>query len=273
MTDIYSAADAAKATFQALMEQVSGTKEINLSTGFDRLDSHLYGFQPGKVTVLASQPSIGKTAYALNIVRNMLHKDSTKSLLYCSSDLDHIQLLLRFFCIECGLEASKLLQGELCCKQNLQEITSAGTWIKDLPLWINPSCGISVEELKRKIRRFQKKHPLDLIIIDSLELLKYQEPSTAVKTIRQIAKEYQLPILLLTTCYGKNKRCQLHDLPDGIVDNSDTIMFLERERKQMTDGEKAPAELIIARNTCGFTGTIPMEYEVKTMIFSEVNTD
>jgi len=272
MSKIYSSKDAARETFQRLTDLLSGTMKPGIQTGFKRLDANLHGFQPGTVTVLASKPSIGKTAYALNIVWSIFHNDKNVRILYYSLDLDHIQLMTRLLCMESGLEVSRIQQSDFS-PDDVSRLTAPATWAKDLPLWIDPSCGISIEELDRKIREFLAKQPLDLIVIDPLELLKYEETPTAVKTIRQIAKEFQIPILLLATCHSRNKHCKIQDLAEGIADTSDTVMFLERERKPLTDGKKAPVELVIARNTCGFTGTIQMEYEPQTMIFAEIKQE
>ncbi|MDD3155852.1 MAG: DnaB-like helicase C-terminal domain-containing protein, partial [Victivallaceae bacterium] len=130
------------------------------------MDSIFGGFQKGKLLVLSSRPSIGKTALTLNIVRNMLKSETSSRILYCSGELDETEVMARLLCLEAQISIMEII--DEMKPASAKKLADAVARLKGLPLWIHPCCGANVSDFAGQIHDFSSSHPIDLIVIDSL---------------------------------------------------------------------------------------------------------
>src|SRR5699024_3146672 len=190
------------------------------------LDRMTSGFQPDQLIILAARPSVGKTAFALNIAQNVGTKSKVPVVIF-SLEMGAVDLVFRMICAEGNIHASNLKTGQLT-EEEWKSFTVATDTLKDAPIFIDDSAGIKVSEIRAKCRRLkQENDDLGLIVIDYLQLIegngkenRQQEVSEISRQLKMLAKELECPIIALSQLsrgleQRQNKRPILSDIRES----------------------------------------------------------
>ena len=255
------------------IEQASRNKSAitGIPTGFTDLDYKLSGLQPSDLVLVAARPSMGKTAFVLNIAQYAaLRKNYTVAIF--SLEMSKEQLVNRLFAMESRVDSQALRTGNLSDTDWDKLVESVGI-IGSSRLIIDDTPGISVSELRSKCRKFKLEYGLDLIIIDYLQLMsggkrssesRQQEISEISRSLKAIAREIGAPVIALSQLSRavesrNDKRPMLSDLRESgaIEQDADVVMFIYRDDYYNKDTENPNiAEIIIAKQRNGPTGTV-----------------
>ena len=245
-----------------------------MPTGFIDLDYKTSGFQPSDLILIAARPSMGKTAFVLNIAEYMAFR-SNETVAVFSLEMSKEQLVNRLFALESRVDSQILRTGNLSDGDWASLIEAAGT-IGRSNLIIDDTPGISVSELRSKCRKYKLEHNLGIIMIDYLQLMqgsrrsesRQQEISDISRSLKEIARELQVPVVALSQLsraveQRPDHRPMLSDLRESgaIEQDADVVMFLYRDDYYNHDTEKKDvAQVIIAKQRNGPIGTIELAW-------------
>ena len=248
-----------------------------LACGFYDLDSLTQGFQKSDLIILAGRPSMGKTAFVLNITENIL-KNYKLPIIFFSLEMSKEQLIYRLLSNETGVSQTRLKLGNLY-KEDWNKLKNSIQIYSKLPFFINDQSNITISDIRSKIKKiiFEQSH-IGLIVIDYLQLLlnskiktenRVQELSQITRSLKGIAKEFQIPIIALSQLSRNvenriNKRPILSDLRESgsIEQDADLVLMLYRENYYNSIIEKTtPAELIIAKHRNGPLGVVNLTFQ------------
>ena len=244
------------------------------ATGFIDLDYKTAGFQNSDLILIAARPSMGKTAFVLNIAEYMaFHSNETVAIF--SLEMSKEQLVNRLFSLESHVEAQNLRTGNLSDSDWSSLIEAAGI-IGKSTLIIDDTPGISVANLRSKCRKYKLEHNLGIIMIDYLQLMtgsrraesRQQEISDISRSLKEIARELQVPVVALSQLsraveQRPDHRPMLSDLRESgaIEQDADVVMFLYRDDYYNHDTDKKNvAEVIIAKQRNGSIGTVELAW-------------
>ena len=247
-----------------------------IPTGFIDLDYKLSGLQPADLVLVAARPSMGKTAFVLNIAQYMAFKKD-KGVAIFSLEMSKEQLVNRLFSLESQVDAQALRTGNMKDSDWEKLIEGAGI-IGKSNLIIDDTPGISVSELRSKCRKYKLEHGLDIVIIDYLQLMtgsvgknsesRQQEISEISRSLKGLARELNVPVVALSQLSRAvesrpDKRPMLSDLRESgaIEQDADVVMFIYRDEYYNKDSEfKKQAEIIIAKQRNGPVGTVNLAW-------------
>lgn len=244
-----------------------------VATGFIDLDYRTAGMQPSDLILVAARPSMGKTAFVLNIAQYVAFKQNQTVAIF-SLEMSKEQLVNRLFSMESKVDSQHLRTGNLSDEEWEKLIESAGL-IGKSNLIIDDTPGISISELRSKCRKYKLEHHLDMIIIDYLQLMsgsgrgtdsRQQEISDISRSLKALARELNVPVLALSQLsraveQRPDHRPMLSDLRESgaIEQDADVVMFIYRDDYYNKDTEKKNiAEIIIAKQRNGPIGTVEL---------------
>ncbi len=254
------------------IEKASRTKGsvTGLPTGFVDLDYKTSGFQPSDFILVAARPSMGKTAFVLNIAQYMAFKKDLTVAIF-SLEMSREQLVNRLFSLESRVDSQSIRTGNLKDEDWAKLIEGAGV-IGNSNLIIEDTPGISISEMRSKCRKFKLEHNLGIIIIDYLQLMsgsgksdsRQQEISDISRSLKSLARELSVPVVALSQLSRAvekrdDKRPMLSDLRESgaIEQDADVVMFIYRDDYYNKDTENPNvAEIIIAKQRNGPIGTV-----------------
>lgn len=266
-----------KDTFEYI-ERLYDRKEhvTGLATGFRRLDELTSGFQPSDFIIIAGRPSMGKTAFALNIAKNV-GVVLRKNVLILSLEMSKEQLVQRLLCSEAKVDSQKVRTGYLE-QRDWHRLTNAAGRLADAPIFIDDTPALSVLEARAKARRMKAEHALDLVVIDYLQLMRgrnvenrQQEISEISRSLKALSKELAVPVVALSQLsravearQSKDYRPQLSDLRESgaLEQDADLIIFLYRPDRYglPVEGEDGNAEAIIGKQRNGPVDKVPLVF-------------
>ncbi len=282
--------DAAMEEIEKASKNKSGISGI--PSGFYDLDRLTAGWQKSDMIVVAARPGMGKTAFVLSMARNTAVQGKIPTAIF-SLEMSNIQLVKRLMAMESEIPSDKLRKGisseaEWKALQNKVEALSAA------PLFIDDTPALSVFELRAKCRRLKMQHDVQLIIIDYLQLMtagsktgnREQEISTISRSIKEIAKELNIPIIAISQLSrsvetrGGDKRPMLSDLRESgaIEQDADIVAFIYRAEyyKILEDENGMPTEgigeIIVSKHRNGSTDTIQLRYIKNLTKFANMDT-
>lgn len=251
----------------------SGSKLLGSSTGFKAIDNKLQGLQDGDLIVVAGRPSMGKTAFAMNIAENVLveNDENTGAVLVFSLEMPAESLTTRLLSGMSRLDQQDVRSGKLDNKQ-VTQVVEQSKRLRELPLYIDDSSLLSPMELRARARRINRQEPngLSLIVVDYLQLM--QVPGTLENRVNQIseisrslkslAKELNVPVIALSQLnraveQRTDKRPMMADLRDSgaIEQDADVILFIYRDEVYNEDTDQGnKAEIIIGKQRNGPIG-------------------
>lgn len=260
------------------VEKAAKSKGVvtGIPTGFIDLDYKLSGLQPSDLVLVAARPSMGKTAFVLNIAQYVAFKKE-KGVAIFSLEMSKEQLVNRLFALESQVDSQALRTGNLKDSDWEKLIEGAGI-IGKSNMIIDDTPGISVSELRSKCRKYKLEHDIQLIIIDYLQLMsgsaggrsesRQQEISEISRSLKALARELNVPVVALSQLSRAvearpDKRPMLSDLRESgaIEQDADVVMFIYRDEYYNKDSEKKrQAEIIIAKQRNGPIGTVDLAW-------------
>ena len=252
---------------------------IGSSSGFKDLDRNLQGLQNGDLLVVAGRPSMGKTAFAMNIAENILcNEDNEGSVLIFSLEMPAESLTTRMLASMTKINQQDVRSGNLKDDQ-MKELFKQSEKLKQLPLWIDDSSILSPMELRAKARRLARseKNGLSLIVVDYLQLMqlplstenRVNQISEISRSLKSLAKELNVPVIAISQLnravdQRPSKRPIMSDLRDSgaIEQDADVILFIYREEvyDSEKEGVEGKAEVIIGKQRNGPIGTINLTF-------------
>ena len=281
--------DVTNEVFQEIVARMSGEgQNIAIPTGFSTLDQ-LVGLGKGDLIILAARPSMGKTAFALNIALNVAgknHRDESekKTVALFSLEMGADQLVSRMICSEGMLDSEKIKKGTLD-NDDMMKLETAVHFLNQKNIFIEDSAFIKVNEVKAKCKLLKNEHGLDLIVIDYLQLLqgskrtdnRQQEVSEISRSLKQMARELECPVIALSQLSRSvesrhDKRPMMSDLRESgsIEQDADIVSFLYRsdyyrsedadENEVQEPSDVSTVEVIVAKNRNGQTGAAELAF-------------
>ncbi|MBO5211304.1 MAG: replicative DNA helicase [Clostridia bacterium] len=263
---------------------------IGIPTGLGELDRMITGLNKSDLLILGARPGMGKTAFALNIARNVA-VDQKKTVCFFSLEMSRDQLAQRLLSSEAGIPSAKLRTGELD-PDEWTRLAQAGDVLSKAPIYLDETSGITVQEMKAKLLRMKK---VDLVVVDYLGLMKsakrtenrVQEVSEITRNLKIMAKDLKIPLLVCaqlsrgTESKGGSHKPALADLRESgsIEQDADIVMFLYREKyydnekKDDEDkGDPNKAECIVAKNRHGEIGSIDLYWNGQFTRFTSLDS-
>jgi len=254
-------------------------------TGFTDLDEKTAGFQRSDLIIIAGRPSMGKTAFALNIAENAaLHSEQRYPVAIFSLEMSKEQLVTRLLCSESRVDASRVRTGHFQ-ENDWPKLIKAASALHDAKIFIDDSPAISVLEMRAKCRRLKAEHNVGLIIVDYLQLMRggsnpesrQQEISEISRSLKALAKELSVPVVALSQLNRglesrTDKRPMMSDLRESgaIEQDADLIMFVYREAVycekcknrdlNCEENHERNAEIIIGKQRNGPIGTVNLTF-------------
>ncbi len=260
-----------------------------IRTGFKEFDRKTAGLQNTDLILIAARPSMGKTAFALNVAQYAAEKGKIPTAIF-SLEMSAEQLVNRMLCSEALVDAQKLRIGDLNADEWSYIARAAGS-LSEAPLFIDDTPAITPMQLLAKCRKLKLEHGLGLVVVDYLQLMdgsngrrsdsQQQEVAFVSKSLKAIAKELDVPVIALSqlsrACESRqDKRPMMSDLRDSgaIEQDADMVCFLYRDEYYNPDTEKKNvAELLISKHRNGSTGTIELAWIGMYTKFSDLETE
>ncbi len=279
--------DIVKDSFRTI-EDLYARKELitGVPTGFEKVDDLTSGLQDSDLIIIAGRPSMGKTAFALNIAEFVgIHRGLPVCLF--SLEMAKEQIATRMLAATAKVDSQRIRKGFLG-ETDWPKLTTAAGILSEAPIFIDDTAAITVLEMKAKARRLKAEHGLGLVIIDYLQLMRSsaakdsreQEISEISRSLKALAKELSVPVIALSQLNRKvedrtNRRPQMADLRESgaIEQDADVIAFIYRDEvynKAEDNPEKGMAEVIIAKQRNGPIGTVKLAFLEKFTSFENL---
>jgi replicative DNA helicase len=246
-----------------------------VASGFRDLDRLTSGFQPNDLIIVAARPSVGKTAFALNVAQNVA-VNTNENVAIFSLEMGAEQLVSRMLCAEGNIDSQRLRNGQLQA-DDWSKLTMAMGSLSNAGIYIDDSPGIRVAEIRSKCRRLKQEHGLGMILIDYLQLIqgsanskenRQQEVSEISRSLKALARELNVPLIALSQLSRgvesrQDKRPMMSDLRESgsIEQDADIVGFLYRDDYYDTESEKQNIiEIIISKQRNGPVGSVELAF-------------
>ena len=269
------------------LSQLDKDQYAGFNTGFSELDKRITGLNRSDLVIVGARPAMGKTSFALNIARNVAVY-AKKKVLFFSLEMSKEQLAQRVLSTEARVQSTKFRTGNLG-PEEWQHIAEASVFLSDVELYFDDTANITVPEMKARARQLKG---VDCIIIDYLQLMKsskktdnrVQEVSDITRDLKMMAKDLNIPVVTCAqlarrtdTDKGRSHKPQMSDLRESgsIEQDADIILMLYREDYYKDAADTPPedlrvdeAELIIAKNRHGPTGSVPLAWNADFTLYT-----
>ncbi len=264
------------------------SRRNGLMTGFEKLDHLTVGLHPGELFVLAARPSMGKTALALNLVRNIALKQNVPTALF-SLEQSRSLLSERLLSMVAGVPPMKLRTGMISAKRDLPRLAKAASQVAEMPLWIDDTMSLDILKLSERIRRLKGEHGIRFAVIDYLQLIRGRSASSRESRqeevaeiawgLKALARELSIPLLVTSQLNRQPEsrpggRPRLGDLRESgaIEECADLVGLLMRAEYYAEDEEEREeyadqATLILAKNHHGPSGDVPLKFHKELLQF------
>lgn len=280
--------DFGRAVTQACAELAQKSGVSAVKSGFIDLDDMIDGFRSGTLTILAARPAMGKTALGLNFMANAAI-DANVPTAFFSLEMTTTELVFRVLSSRSSVDGSSIKKMKLSGDE-WGLILGAAEKYHNAPIYIDETSGIEISLLKERAKKLHRQHGIKLIIVDYLQLIRSsnrrvqnreQEVADISRTLKEIAKDLKIPVIALAQLNRAvdarpDKRPFLSDLRESgsVEQDADCVMFIHRDDYYNRDGEQNNvAELIIAKNRSGPTGTVKLHWEGKYTRFDNLAKD
>lgn len=263
-------------TYEQIEKAYESTDSITgISTGFRDLDFKTSGLQKSDLILIAARPSMGKTAFSVNLCQNVATQNEGACVAVFSLEMEKSQLVQRMLATQAGVGLGKIRNGELE-SDDWAKLASASAPLSQAKIFIDDTPAVTVMEIRAKCRRLKMEQGLDLIMIDYLQLMsgggkqesRQQEISDISRGLKGLAREMDCPVIALSQLsrapeLRADHRPILSDLRESgaIEQDADIVMFLYRDEYYFNDSEKKGiGEIIIAKQRNGETGTVELAW-------------
>jgi replicative DNA helicase len=272
----------------ATIEKLFKKKEAvtGVASGFKELDRMTAGFQPSDLIIVAGRPSMGKTAFCLDVAEYAAIDNKIPVAIF-SLEMSKEQLVIRMLCSQANVEGTRLRTGYLN-ESDWPKLTIAAGSLSESPIYIDDTAALSVLEMRAKARRLKADHGLGMVIVDYLQLMKgrarvesrQQEISEISRSLKALAKELTIPVIAVSQLSRKTEertgnRPQLSDLRESgaIEQDADLILFIYRDEVYNRDPDnpnRGKAEVIIGKQRNGPIGKIDLAFLDKFTTFKDL---
>jgi replicative DNA helicase len=272
----------------ATIEKLFKKKEAvtGVASGFKELDRMTAGFQPSDLIIIAGRPSMGKTAFCLDVAEYAAIANKIPVAIF-SLEMSKEQLVIRMLCSQAHVEGTRLRTGYLN-ESDWPKLTIAAGSLSESPIYIDDTAALSVLEMRAKARRLKADHGLGMVIVDYLQLMKgrarvesrQQEISEISRSLKALAKELNIPVIAVSQLSRKTEertgnRPQLSDLRESgaIEQDADLILFIYRDEVYNRDPDnpnRGTAEVIIGKQRNGPIGKIDLAFLDKFTSFKDL---
>lgn len=267
----------------------SGDSMRGVQTGFPGLDNLLAGLQKSDLIILAARPSMGKTAFALDIARNAACQFNAKVGIF-SLEMSAQQLVDRMMSAEAKVDAWKLRTGKLSTDEEFELVQGAMERLAEAPIHIDDQPGTNILKMRSAARRLKNEHGLDLLVVDYLQLMTPTSTRASDSTVQQIteisrslkilARELDVPVLALSqlsrAVEQRGGKPRLSDLRDSgsIEQDADVVMFIHRDDKQNENSDRPNiAEILVEKHRNGPVGKIELYFDDRKTSFLSLDTN
>jgi len=256
-----------------------GRKLTGISTGFPDLDKITSGFQQSNLIILAARPAVGKTALALDIAQNIALKDDVRVVIF-SLEMSDSELAQRMMCSQGRVDSHRLRSGTVG-PDDWAKLTEACARLERAPITVVDAPGINMLEIKALTRRLASQQAIGLVVIDYMQLMseggrfenRQQEITKISRSLKIMARELKVPVLAISQLsrgveMRTPPRPELRDLRESgaIEQDADMVMFIFRPKEE-SGHPGAMAELIVAKNRNGPTGSVDLVFQDKYTSF------
>ncbi|MGF1633300.1 MAG: replicative DNA helicase [Phycisphaerae bacterium] len=259
-----------------------------VETDYYELDEMLNGLQKEELIIVAARPSMGKTAFAMNVVEHVAARQVPAAVF--SLEMSRQQLAQRMMCSRAQIDAQKVRTGRISTEE-FQRLAMVANELGKFPVWVDDTPGLTVMDLRAKARRLKRQHDIQLIMIDYMQLMegpkgrrevsRQQEITEISRGIKAVARELKVPVVCLSQLNRSSEsreghRPRMSDLRESgsIEQDADVIMLLHREDYyRMSEPDFEPdniAEVIVAKQRNGPTGTVKLTFDNKTTTFKNL---
>ncbi|MFQ5505636.1 MAG: replicative DNA helicase [Planctomycetota bacterium] len=269
-------------TFEKIekLKKSGGSRTTGVPTGFQDLDNLTAGFQPGELLVIAARPSMGKTSFALNILQRAASEGYGCA--FFSLEMTREQVVQNMLCCNAGVDAHKLRRG-YASSNEYQRLHEAASRLYEQKIHVDDTANLSLLALRAKGRRLRQKSDIQLLFVDYLQLVtaggkhdnRQQEISMISRSLKSLAKELEIPVVALSQLNRSveqrdSHRPRMSDLRESgaIEQDADVVMMLHREEYfKQTEENRGLADVIIAKQRNGPTGTVRLRFFQDTLRF------
>lgn len=276
---IHSLGEVAMEVYNMLEEK--GRRGIE--TGFFEIDDMLNGMQDGELLIVAARPSMGKTAFAMNVIEHVSANGRLPTAVF-SLEMSRQQLAQRMLCSRAGIDAQKVRRG-MCTPAEIQKLAAVVNELYKAQIMVDDTPGLTVLDLRAKARRLKQQYDIKCIMIDYMQLMdnpgpesRQQQITEISRGIKAVAREIKVPVICLSQLNRASEgreghRPRMSDLRESgsIEQDADVVMLLHREDYyRMSDPNFEPdniAEVIIAKQRNGPTGTVKLTFDNRTTTF------
>ena len=269
-------------TFE-IIESRDGKLVTGLPTGYFELDEITGGLQEGEMIVLAARPSMGKTSLALNLAEHVAVDNQIPVAIF-SLEMSRQQLAERLLAARARMDSHRIRKG-LLNQEDYQKLSLIVGALSEAPLYIDDFAGLTILELRAKCRRLALQHGIKMVVLDYLQLMdehgaesRQQAISTISRGIKSLARELNLPVVVLSqlnrSVEGREgHKPRMSDLRESgsVEQDADVVMLLHRESYYDSNADPGMAELIMAKQRNGPTGTIEMAFIDRYMRFENLS--
>jgi len=268
-----------------VFEMIENRGQRGLESEYFELDDMLNGLQNGEMIIVAARPSMGKTAFAMNVIENIACRGIPCAVF--SLEMSKQQLAQRMLCSRGQIDAHKLRKGMLQAHE-YQHLANVVGELAKAPIWVDDSAGLTILDLRAKARRLKLQHDIKCIMIDYMQLMdnpgvesRQQQISEISRGVKAVARELNVPVICLSqlnrAAEGRDgHRPRMSDLRESgsIEQDADVVMLLHREDYyRMSEPDFQPdniAEIIIAKQRNGPTGTVKLTFDNRTTKFKNL---
>ena len=264
----------------------NGGQLPGVSSGFKTLDKITMGFQPSQMVIIAARPSMGKTAFALNIAQNAAVKQGKRVVIF-SLEMSKEQLGDRLLAMEARVDSKKLQSGQLS-EEDWEDINRASETLSAADIIIDDTSSIGPMEMRNKCRRINQKKKIDMVVIDYIQMMssdsrsenRQQEITQISRYLKQLAREIECPVLALSQLSRAaesrpgNHKPMLSDLRESgaIEQDADIVMFLYREDyyKDPEEEKSNTCEILVQKHRTGTTGVATLGWQPSYTKFVDI---
>ncbi|MCF8067256.1 MAG: replicative DNA helicase [Desulfobacterales bacterium] len=273
------------------LEERQGNKSLitGIATGYKELDALTSGLQGSDLIILAARPSMGKTAFALNVARNAAIDGNAPTAIF-SLEMAKEQLSMRLLCAEAKIDSNRLRTG-FFSREDWVRLTDAAGVLSEAPVYIDDTPNISAMEIRAKVRRLKREKDIGMVIVDYLQLMQGRqsaerrdlEISEISRSLKGLAKEMNIPIIALSQLNRKleeraDKRPMLSDLRESgaLEQDADMVAFIYRDEvynKDENNPNRGKAEIILSKHRNGPTGVAHLAFLKSYTRFEDLAPD
>jgi replicative DNA helicase len=267
-----------------MLEQ-RGSEVTGLSTGFRDLDKKLTGLHPANLVIIAARPAMGKSALTMNIATNVAMTGLPVAIF--SLEMSKEEVAQRMLCSVARIDSMKVRTGNIG-EASWPRLTDAAGKLYNAPVYVDDSPVVTVTDIRAKCRRLKRKHGLELIVVDYMQLMqgtsresRQQEIAEISRALKNLARELELPVIAVSQLnrnleQREDKRPRLGDLRESgsLEQDADIVMFIYRDEYYNEQSDRrGVAEVIVAKHRAGSTGTVEMTFMPEYTRFSDIGRD